>query len=490
MNDDPPNELTPPEILRRLSAAQLTELFSLAEHHAPGALAAAAKRGAGALLHAIDDPERPPGDWSGPAMLAGEVLKLSPEDLERLFAFLGAAFAELAGAPRLRARQHLAHSTAPWAASLHAGYTSIGEDRYEIATLEHGTGLLSPETKRGQLRFAPAPSAAGLAAAFPGIDAADADELAGILKRDGRLKGSVVAAAAVQFTVAHPYEFIAWEDRFRATFGWKRPGGRSGEREDVLTKSRQDFDRLLYSRLNLGQAAEQVGQLFSHGDHEVGVARLYTIGRKVLRPDGLPRLIRFDPAGISADILKNPERSEVIGSLNDILALPDTTPGRWATAMIVFLLDFWSQRATKAECHTVKRDDGSDGLTFDEPVTRAFMFKCLPPDPPSTPSKLLSQVKHAARAPAYFDEAVALLIDAKLVGACTITPTRYYLKHGREPWPGTNPDGTTRRPARGRGVDWRKEWWQQPLRFEPAGLALAQLLERRRKKTAGLNRGR
>ena len=384
----------------------------------------------------------------------------------------------------------LPHSTAPWVGSVHAGYTSIGEGRYEITVLKHGSGLLSPATKRGQLRFAPPPNAAGLTIAFPGIDADDADELAKVLKRDGRLKGSIIAEAAVQFTVVHPYELIEWDDRFRATFGFKRPGGRGGDREEVLAEARRDFDRALYSRLDLGQHAEHVGPVFSHG--ETGVARLYTIGYKVLRADGLPRLIRFDPAGVSADILQNPRRGETLGYLSDILALPDTTPGRWATAMIVMLSEYWGQEVLKPECRPVTRANGRNGLAFPA-VTRATMFKFLPPDPPSTPAQVLGDINHASRGPSYFDAAVALLIDAELIDECIATPTSDCEKYGREPWPYT-PTKAERKagiePRRAqRGVDWRQVWWRQLLDFRPGGKLLADLLKRRRSKVRSLEGG-
>ena len=351
---------------------------------------------------------------------------------------------------RLDRRQLLPLSTAPWAAALHTGYANAARDGgYDIVRLERGFGIVTADGTRGQLRFAPPPSAAGVAETFPSITPTDAHELAKVLKQDGRLRGSVTAMAAVQFTVAHPYELIEWDDRFRATFGFKRPGGRPGrDREQVLTEARRNFDRRLYSRLYLGQRAEYIGMAFSHGPNRVGEWLLYSLGYKDRSAEGLPRYVRFDPVGISADILHNPKRSEVLGSINDILALPETTPGRWATALIVFLLDYWSQRVTKPECRPIERANGSPGLAFPT-VTRDFVFGCQPPDPPATPANLLNRGR-TPPCPAYFDEAVALLIDAKLVDACIATPTRYrrsMASRGR-----TRPRPKRGRPALGRAV--------------------------------------
>jgi hypothetical protein len=385
--------------------------------------------------------------------------------------------------------QRLPMPTAPWAGGLTTGYRDVAAGRYEVATLANGAGVVSAANPHGQLRFATKPSAAAVAATYPGMTEAEAHELAGALKKDGHLKGSLIALAAVQFTVLHPSELIEWDDRFRLTFGWKRPGSRPGQdRDTVLAESRRAFDRLLYSRLQMGANGEQVGRAFSHGEEAIGERELYRLGYRQRDAEGLPLRVRFDPVGVSLDMLRSPGRSESLGYLNAILALPETTPGRWATALIAFLSENWRRRVNKAgECWKVTREDGTGpGLSFGT-VTRAYVFECVPPDPPQTPDELLGNTKNAGRAPAYFAAAVELLIDAKLIDACIAKPTRYAEKHGREPWPGTNADGTKRRAAR--DVDWRKSWRTQSLEIRPGGVLLGELLEQVQKRTRGLNHG-
>jgi hypothetical protein len=257
----------------------------------------------------------------------------------------------------------------------------------------------------------------------------------------------------------------------------------------VLAEARRVFDRLLYSRQRLGERAEQVGRMFSHGEYSgTNEAKLYTIGRLQRGAEGLPLRIRFDPVGISADILQSPRRSESLGCIQDILALPETTPGRWATALIVMLAGYWRTHVNDAgKCWAVARPDGAPGGLSFGTVTRAFVFDCVLPDPPATPEQVLADANHRGRAPGYFAAALDLLTAAKLIDCCIATPTRYAKKHGREPWPHTAADGARRRAAR--GFDWPGSWRKQVLELRPGGPLLAELLALRAHKTRGLKRG-
>ena len=407
-------------------------------------------------------------------------------------------------ATRLDRVELLPLPTALWSRLVRRGYSAAAAAEYEelARPLEYGEGLVIEAGATGQLRFAPAPPSDEVQATYPGIDPADARELADTLKSDGRLRGALIALAAVHFTIRHPWEWVEWDDRFRTTFGYKRPGGgaerartREGERGDVLERSRREFDRLLYSRLRLGERAEAIGVLYSHDsegrrtttDNSGSVeSKLYTVGRVRRDGRGLPVAIRFDPAGVSADLLAAPARSESLGYVQDVLSLPDTAPGRWAAAAIVFLATEWRTKVNTPECRPVKRADGGRGLAF-RTMTRAYLYAAQPPDPPQTPLELLHSKKHAARATEYDAAAWELLREAGLIESCTAEPTRYAAKLGREPWP--HVVGDVRYNAV-RGVDWRREYTQQRLDPRPGGRLLAELLGQRERKQEGLKRGR
>ena len=425
-------------------------------------------------------------------VLGPESLTEAEEDcFEALCRFIPgfSALAEPEKGTSLDRIQRLPFAAAPWAGGITTGYLNAARGQIEVVMLESGPRLVTADGKRGQLRFATPPTTAQLESIYPGISPNAAEQLAATLHQDGWLRSALIALAAVQFTVLHPCELVEWDDRLRKTLGWKRPGSRRGkDRGTALSESRREFDRLQFSRLRLGADADFVGRAFSHGENAYGEWELYRLGYRELSAEGLPQRVRFDPVGISADMLRDPHCSESLGYIQDILALSETAEGRWATALIVMHQSRWRQRVNKpGKCWQVERPNGKDtGLAFGS-VTRAFAFDCVPPDPPQTPEQALADPKHPDRGPRHFDAALQLLIDAKLVDCCLETPTRYAEKHGREPWPHTDTGGRVWHADR--SVNWRDAWWKQPIELRPAGKLLAELQQLRRSQTRGLRRG-
>jgi hypothetical protein len=247
----------------------------------------------------------------------------------------------------------------------------------------------------------------------------------------------------------------------------------------------------------LGTWAAAVGQVFSHGGDALGteVWSLYGVDHVRFDLENTPGAFALSLSGLSRALKDNPNGFEYLGLVRDLLALPDTTSGEWARALLRSLRQHWRLKVTTHECRQETKG-GREVLAF-PPIPRRLLFHYTQPEP--TPAAVLDG-KNPARAIDYFDAAMDLLQGkssgrygkpAKHVSYYHGEPTHYRDQAGREPWPGTNTDGTKRRARR--GVNWRKAWLEQSLDIRPGGADLAELLEIRaaaKRGQAGLKRGK
>jgi hypothetical protein len=445
------------------------------------------------LMVALDDQWL---DWAETERLAGrlDALPIVPPDLE-VPEEQGSLF-------RLPRVARLGVPTALWTQIISTGLANAAQGKGAIVDLEHeGSALVVEAGTWGAMRLVPAapPRTAELTQRFPGIEKTEADELAGTLRKDGPLMSALVGFAGVQFTASHPWQWVAWDDRFRRTFGWKPPGSRRGEdREASLVKSRRDFDRLLYSRLRLGERVYLLGALTAvekqRGEtHEAGT---YFMGDVVLdAATGLPLRVRWDPVGVSLEKVGG-GGSEELGCLSDIFALPDSGPGRLATRYIVDLLFGWQRLVNEpGECWAEARADGTPGLRF-KTVTRKLILGAdmvhtpegvrytftRPPDGKQAPGELLNSPTHVTRAMDYDEKAIDLLIRAKLLDSWTDE----WQGEGEPPWPSP---AAKRRARRYYDGDWIWDWLRVPADARPGDKVLPELFELRDNRAKRLNTG-
>jgi hypothetical protein len=395
---------------------------------------------------------------------------------------------------RLRPANLVRFSTSKPFNVLHQAFTHAGEEDWTSAVTETGAAVVSRHSFSDvQIRLAATQSPAALATRFPEGDAMSADELRDMVRNYGGEKGALKVQAGTVLAGLYDGEGLSFDDpAIQRTLGYKRPGGRVNAANHLKAWKRETYGSLV-----LGTWAAAFGQVFSHGGEAVGtqIWSCYGIDHVLFDLEGTPEGITLTASGLSRVLKDNPDAFEYLGLVRDLLALPDTTPGEWARAILRTLRQHWNLKVTKKECrHETK--DGRDVLVF-PPIPRKLLFHYTQPEP--APEAVLAS-KNAERAVAYFDVAMDLLQgkggerygkQAKHVNSWAGEPTRYRDKAGREPWPDTNPDGTRRRARR--GVDWRKAWWEQPLDIRPGGADLAELLERlarSQRARTGLKRGK
>jgi hypothetical protein len=368
----------------------------------------------------------------------------------------------------------------------------------------------------GQILFAPPPDAARLAALFPGIDAPTARHLAAKVATAGRTKGALVTYAAIDFAARYDGMTFSRFD-LREHFGCKRPGGKITAQGEAAVKAYYDaFDRELLVWLLLGETARYYGSVSPDGSGGTDIFATYSLGHIRLDRDGLLDRVRCNAVGLSEWQRDHPDQLQSLGFVRDLLALPDTTAGKWATAMAMFLIPHWRMKVSTKDCVYETRA-GRHVLTFRPLLTTADLFSGKygrTPDPPTmeqilcrgaewkTPDGSIESCegnRHPGRAVGYFADAIALLKGgpkeggehryAKIVSSWTSLPTRYAKQHGREPWPVLNPDGTTAQRAI-RGVDWRTAFYgERKHNIRPGGAYLDECMEHYAAKHPKLGRG-
>jgi hypothetical protein len=386
--------------------------------------------------------------------------------------------------------------------ALRKSLTHTAPDEWTGHLVETGGAVLSVY-KWGDLQVRIAPSASTLALWWPETAAhtLTKEQIHGMVNRYAGLRGVNYANVGAHLAAERPYKPWTFDELLPIT-GYKRPGGRLSRAQ--ADEHRNAAKRELFAALVLCSDATVHGRDVLPGLDVVG---MYAIHGHTFEPGSdVPATIALAPLGISVAWQNNGARRR-LGLVRDHLALPDTTPGRWADALLAAIKTHWRVKVNKPECHHEVKD-GRDVLVYPT-ITRRLLFELVQSDPP-TPLDVLAG-HNAARVPAYFDAAVDLLQGKggkrygklpKHVSYWHGVPTRHRDKDGREPWPGVNEDGTTRRPrdvsARCRVGDtdvrgWRAAWLEQAQDVRPGGADLAELLELRALRAAGqagLKRGK
>jgi hypothetical protein len=328
----------------------------------------------------------------------------------------------------------------------------------------------------------------GLTNWFPGGDGSAGDATA-LVARYGGQKVCLTAQACTQLAARRPGEAIEF-DEILHEFGHKRPPGRVDPEAYLRSAKQQALGRIL-----LGTRATAVGELrgVRHDElagHEAWA--LYAIDHVSFDADGTPASITFASAGLSRLIARDPASLQYLGNVRDLLALPDTTPGRWAMSILFALRLHWRLNVRRAVQHL---NTGGERAALEfSPIPRRKLFAIMRPDPPS-PEDMLDG-HDPRRALGYFDEAMRLLggHGASLARNGRGTHVSYWrelpTKHagdGRELWELAAPG------AKPRVAEWRDAWLEQRLDIRPGGNDLADLIDlhtRAKAAQRGLQRGR
>lgn len=304
---------------------------------------------------------------------------------------------------------------------------------------------------------------------FPEGAAGVADDLVELIERYGGQKATLTLQACTQLAARRPGEPIDF-DQIMYELAYKRPSGRvDGPAHKRAAK------REVYGRILLGQWATAVGDIKRTVDGRTAgyeAWALYAIDHVSFDSDGTPAAITFLPAGLSRLIADNPAFLEYLGNMRDVLALPETTPGRWAAAILYAVRLHWRLNLRYAKMHA---NTGGERRALEfPPITRRQLFAVMQPDPPTLSDVLTG--RDPRRAITYFDEAMRILLGRRKratgpshVSYCRALPT-WKARDGREPWelvaPGSKP----------RVSQWREPWLEQHLDVRPGGADLSELL--------------
>jgi len=352
--------------------------------------------------------------------------------------------------PQRSRLERVRYSTGKPFCALNRAFT---HEDWQPTTVETGAALVSTKSFGAvEIRLAATPSPAVLAALtswLPGGETTSVAELQAMVREFGGQRGALIAQAFTLITAAHPYEELRFEDLRTQLLGQKRPPGRADPAE-----WRRHVDRRLFGSIVLGHLATAVGPVFSHGG-EPGATEawaLYGIDHVRFDSSGTPVTITPGPLGLSRLLQDRPDAFEFLGYVRDLLALPDTTPGNWARAILCSLRQHWRLKVNTASCRK------KDLVLMFKPIPRALLFGVQPDQP--TPEQVLAS-NNPARAVEYCDAALDLLMGtgngpgglARHVSYWHSEPTRYCDREGNEPWACCNSDGTRRRARR--GVAWR-----------------------------------
>jgi hypothetical protein len=324
-----------------------------------------------------------------------------------------------------------------------------------------------------RIRLADESSAVGLTNWFPAGSDGHASDATALVARFGGQKACLTAQACTQLAARRPGETIEF-DEILHEFGHKRPPGRVDPESYVRTAKQQALGRIL-----LGTRATAVGELRGvrsdeSGGHEAWA--LYAVDHVSFDADGTPATITFAASGLSRLIARDPASLQYLGNVRDLLALPDTTPGRWAMSILFALRLHWRLNVRRATQHL---NTGGERAALEfAPISRRKLFAIMRPDPP-TPEDMLDG-HDPRRALFYFDEAMQFLggrRDSRSrsgrrphVSYWRELPTKY-ARGGREPWELTAPG------AKPRVAEWRDAWLEQRLDIRPGGNDLADLID-------------
>ena len=336
------------------------------------------------------------------------------------------------------------------------------------------------------VRLATQPSVGTVSNWFPGSPVKVDDDMLETLRRYGGQRACLTAQACTQLAARRPGVAIGF-DQILQELAYKRPAGRVDSRAH-----RQAAKHEAYAHIVLGQWAAAVGTIKRTVDgRSAGYEAwsLYAVDHVTFEADGTPAAITFLPVGLSRLIAENPAFLEYLGNVRDVLALPNTTPGRWAAAILYALRLHWRLNVRRAKLHA-NTGGQRQALEF-APIARRRLFGVMNPDPP-TPEDLLAG-PDARRAIRYFEEAMGILQGRRDRSGDPTVHVSYWhglptskMRRGLEPWelaaPGSKP----------RLAQWRDAWLDQRLDVRPGGADLAELLQLRERVNAarrGLHRG-
>jgi hypothetical protein len=340
-----------------------------------------------------------------------------------------------------------------------------------------------------RIRLAEETGGVGLTNWFPTADDGRTSDATALVARYGGQKACLTAQVCTQLAARRPGETIGF-DEILHEFGHKRPPGRVDPEAYVRTAKQQALGRIL-----LGTRAAAVGELRGVRTDELRgheAWALYAVDHVSFDADGTPATITFAAAGLSRLIARDPASLQYLGNVRDLLALPDTTPGRWAMSILFALRLHWRLNVRRAVQHL---NTGGERAALEfAPISRRKLFAIMRPDPPA-PEDLLDG-HDPRRALCYFDEAMHLLTGRRDPRGRTARrahvsywrelPTRYACD-GREPWELAAPG------AKPRVAEWRDAWLEQRLDIRPGGDDLADLIDlhtRAKAAQRGLQRGR
>ena len=332
-------------------------------------------------------------------------------------------------------------------------------------------------------------SSVGLTNWFPGGREGRVNPATALVARYGGQKACLTAQVCTQLAARRSGEAIDF-DEILLEVGLKRPPGRV-DPEAYMRSAKL----LIFGRILLGTRAVALGELRGVSDDELlghEAWALYAVDHVSFDADGTPSSITFAPAGLSRLIARDPASLQYLGNVRDLLALPDTTPGRWAMSILFALRLHWRLNVRRAVQH-INTGGERAALEF-TPISRRKLFAIMRPDPP-TPDDMLDG-HDPRRALVYFEEGMHLLAGRRgsrsrkgrqvHVSYWRELPTRYAC-HGREPWELSAPG------AKPRVAEWRDAWLEQRLDIRPGGNDLGDLIDlhvRAKAAQRGLQRGR
>ena len=338
-----------------------------------------------------------------------------------------------------------------------------------------------------RVRLAMQPDASGIPHWLPRAPSGVAGDMAETLRYYGGQRACLTAQACTYLAAGRPGVPVSF-DQILHELAYKRPSGRVDARAH-----RRAAKREAYAHVLLGQQTVAVGSIRRTVDgrragHEAWA--LYAVDHVSFDADGTPDTITFQPAGLSRLIAENPAVLEHVGNVRDLLVLPNTTPGRWAAAILYALRLHWRLNVRSARLH-MNTGGERQALEF-APIPRRRLFAVMRPDSP-TPEELLAG-GDARRAIEYFDEAMRILQGKR--GGANGSSVRVSFwrplptsksRLGVEPWELAAPGA---KPRVGR---WSDPWLEQRLDVRPGGTDLTELLrlrERVRVARRGLRHGR
>lgn len=320
-----------------------------------------------------------------------------------------------------------------------------------------------------RIQLATGAAAGAVSQWFPAGAAGAADDLVELIDCYGGQKATLTVQACTQLAARRPGEPIDF-DQIMHELAYKRPSGRVDGAAHKRAAKRE-----VYGRILLGQWATAVGDIKRTVDGQTAGHQawsLYAVDHVSFDLDGTPTTITFLPAGLSRLIADNPAFLEYLGNMRDVLALPDTTSGRWAAAILYAVRLHWRLNLRRAKVH---ENTGGERRALEfPPITRRQLFEVMQPDPPTVADALAG--RDPRRAIAYFDEAMRIL-QGRHGRASGPTHVSYWralptwnAHEGREPWELAAPG------AKPRVSQWREPWLAQRLDVRPGGADLSELL--------------